>query len=209
MNEQQYWDEQHDKYAATEWIDKPSLFAEWALEYLPDGGALLDLGAGQAQDSRFFASNGFDVLATDLSQHALDLAKIKSEAISYQAVNLAQTLPFTDKQFDVVYAHLSLHYFDTQTTEKLFAEIHRVLRPGGTLAALFNSDQDPEISEGEVIEPNYIKLDGIQKRYLSPTSAQEFAKDFEIIVADAEGTTYKDEAKGVHNLIRLVARKSA
>lgn len=207
MDEQQYWDNQHDKYAATDWINKPSIFAEWVLEYLPKGGALVDLGAGQAQDSRFFATKGFEVLATDLSQHALDLVKEKSTAVSYKAVNLAYPLPFADEQFDVVYAHLSLHYFDTTTTEKLFAEIHRVLRPGGTLAALFNSDQDPEIRDGEEIEPNYIKLDGIRKRYFSPETARSFAKDFKIIVADNQGTTYKDSAKGINNLIRLVATK--
>ncbi|MBC7581586.1 class I SAM-dependent methyltransferase [Aeromicrobium sp.] len=209
MDIQQYWDKAHDKYAATDWIDKPSLFAEWALQYLPHGGALLDLGAGQAQDSCFFAGKGFDVIATDLSAHALDLAKAKFLAAEFQVVNMAMPLPYSDEQFEVVYAHLSVHYFDSSQTHKLFAEIRRVLKPGGVFAALCNSDQDPEISEGQEIEPNYIEIDGITKRYFNPNDAKEFTKEFEIVVADDQGTTYKDEAKGVHNLVRLVAMKPA
>jgi SAM-dependent methyltransferase len=208
MNEQQYWDKQHDKYAATDWIDKPSLFAEWSLQYLPKG-SLLDLGAGQAQDSRFFKEQGFTVTATDISEHGIELAKPKSPGIEFEVIDLSKPLSYQAEQFDVVYAHLSLHYFDTTTTEALFSEIYRILKPGGVLAALFNTDEDPEIAEGEIIEPNYLKMDGIQKRYFSPDAAKDFAKDFEILVSDSEGSTYKDSAKGIHNLIRLIAKKQS
>jgi SAM-dependent methyltransferase len=208
MDTQSYWNKQHDKYAQTDWIYKPSIFAEWVRSYMPASGTLLDLGAGQAQDSRYFAATGYTVTATDLSPHALELAQKKSPAsIKFQIVDLSQSLPFADESYSIVYAHLSLHYFDTATTAQLFAEIHRVLKPGGMLAALFNSDQDPEIPEGKPIEQNFIEIDGIYKRYFNPPTARAFAKDFEIVVADNQGTTYKDAAKGINNLVRLVARK--
>lgn len=204
-----YWDEQHDKYAETYWIDKPSLFAQWAIDHFPQEGSVLDLGAGQAQDSRYFDENGYDVTATDFSDHALELAKQKSSAsIKLQKVDSSEPLPFADQSYDAVYAHLSLHYFDKETTEKIFADIHRVLKVGGLLVALFNSAEDPEISEGKEIESNFIDLHGVCKRYFSPSTAQSFAKDFEVIVADSKGTTYKDREINVNNLVRLVARKS-
>ena len=209
MDEQAYWDQQHDKYAQTDWIDKPSLFALWATTYLPAHGTLLDLGAGQAQDSRYFAEKGYQVTATDFSAHALELAKQKSpETITFKQVDLSQRLPYPDESFDIVYAHLSLHYFDSATTQKLFSEIHRILKNNGVLTTLFNSNEDPEITEDKQLEPNFIEIKGIKKRYLSPEIAREFAKDFEIVVADNQGTTYKDEAMGVHNLIRLIAKKT-
>jgi SAM-dependent methyltransferase len=209
MDEQTYWDKQHDKYLATDWIDKPSMFAEWVTQYFPNAGTLLDLGAGQAQDSRYFAGKGYAVTSTDFSAHAIELAEQKPTAgITFKQVDLSHLLPFENESYDIIYAHLSLHYFDAVTTAKLFEEIHRVLKPGGVLAALFNTNDDPEIAEGEQIEPDYILLDGIRKRYFSPDSARDFAEDFEVILADDKGTTYKDNAKGINNLIRLVAKKS-
>jgi hypothetical protein len=67
MDEQAYWDEQHDKYLSTDWIDKPSIFVQWVIDYFPPSGSVLDLGAGQAQDSRFLTEKGYEVMATDFS----------------------------------------------------------------------------------------------------------------------------------------------
>lgn len=205
MQEQAFWDKRHDAYAATDWIDEPTLFAKWAVSYLPKAGKLLELGAGQAQDSRYFADLGYQVTATDFSAQGLELAKQKSVAsIAFQQVDLSRPLPFADESFDVVYGHMSLHYFDTITTTKLFAEIRRVLQPGGVLAALMNTTTDPEAAEGTPIEPDFRQFDPLKKRYFSPESARAFAKDFEIRVADGHGTTYKDK---IDRLIRLVAVK--
>lgn len=209
MDTKQYWDRKHDDYAATDWIDKPSLFAEWALQYVPASGKLVDLGAGQGQDSRFFATHGFKVVSTDFSARALELGRQKAGTlpITFEAVDLGQKLLFADEEFDVVYSHLALHYFDAATTRRLFSDIHRILKPGGQLLALLNSDQDPEMQEGQLLEPDYVLNEGVQKRYFSQESAKAFLQGLEVIVLDNQGTTYKDEAKGVHNLIRLVAKK--
>jgi SAM-dependent methyltransferase len=176
MDTTEYWSKQHDKYALTDWIKKPSIFAEWALQYLPAHGVLIDLGAGQGQDSRFFAEKGFTVTSTDFSTTALAIAQQNSSLpIDYINVDLSNPLPFADNSFDVVYAHLSLHYFDGDITKHLFDEIHRIMKHGGILTALCNSDQDLEIQEGKPIEPAFLEVDGISKRYFSPESARAFA----------------------------------
>ena len=65
------WNEKHLKYAKTDWIDKPTIFAEWVAQYLPKEGSMLELGCGQGQDSRFFADKGFILDALDFSFEGL------------------------------------------------------------------------------------------------------------------------------------------
>jgi len=208
------WSDIHkSSYAKSDWINKPSIFAETAVKYFPKSGRILELGAGQGQDSRFFADNGYEVVSTDLDSAALELSRKKllarKESVSLQQLDLSQEFPFESETFDVVYAHLSLHYFDAATTRRLFGEIIRVLKTGGIFAFLVNSTSDPEYGAGEAIEPDYFQIDKLAKRYFSVESAREFGQYFNVILLDNFGETYKDAAKGVHNLIRFVGTKPA
>ncbi|MDL2341656.1 MAG: class I SAM-dependent methyltransferase [Patescibacteria group bacterium] len=200
-----YWSKLHALYSQTDWAAKPSLFAETVKSYLPKSGTLLELGAGLGQDSAYFSDSGYRVTATDLNIDKLTV--LAGTNFSVQAVDLRQDLPFENNSFDIVYAHLSLHYFDQATTNHLFAEIHRIVTRGGTLAFFTNSTDDPEYDTGVQIEPDYFEIDGTAKRYLNVQSARQFSRDFKPILADNKGETYKDSAKGVHNLIRFIGTK--
>ncbi len=207
------WQDKHQNYKEQDWINKPSIFAEQALPYFPKSGKILELGAGQAQDGCYFAEQGYDVTATDLEESAIELAKQKAAtkniAIKLEKVDMSHDLPFENESFDVVYAHLSLHYFNRETTKHLFEEAERVLRPGGMLAFLVNSVNDPEYKTGDELEPEYFQSGESMKRYYSIESTREFTKEFETILLDDNGETYKDAAKGVHNLIRFIGRKKS
>ena len=205
------WQDIHRNYKEQDWIDKPSVFAEQALPYLPKSGKVLELGAGQAQDGCYFASLGFSVVSTDLEDSALELARQKvtdkGVSVEIQKVDLREELPFDDANFDVVYAHLSLHYFDHETTTRLINETQRVLKPGGVLAFLVNSVNDPEYKQGNEIEPDYFQIDKTAKRYFSEATARKYTQWFDVNLLDELGETYKDAAKGVHNLVRFVGTK--
>lgn len=206
------WQDIHQNYKQQDWIDKPSIFAEQTIEYFPKTGKVLELGAGQAQDGCYFAQQGYDVISTDLEASALELAKQKAcdkaVELHVQKVDLREQLPFEDESFDVVYAHLSLHYFDSETTTRLFGEIYRVLKSGGTFAFFVNSVNDPEYGTGEQLEPDYFQIDKTAKRYFSEKTAKSFAYRFEVELVDEQGETYKDRAKGVHNLVRFIGKKN-
>lgn len=205
------WSDLHKTYKQQDWIDKPSIFAEQAIKYFPKKGKVLELGAGQAQDGCFFASQGYEVVATDIEDSALELAQQKatekSVKIDFKKVDLREELPFDSEDFDVVYAHLSLHYFDKETTTRLFGEIQRVLKPGGVFAFFVNSVNDPEYKTGKELETDYFQIDKTTKRYFSEKTAREFAQWFEVNLLDEQGETYKDSAKGVHNLVRFIGKK--
>lgn len=71
------WSDLHQTYKEQDWIDKPSIFAEQAIKYFPKQGKVLELGAGQAQDGCFFASQGYEVTATDMKILRLNLLSRK------------------------------------------------------------------------------------------------------------------------------------
>lgn len=203
------WSELHQDYKNRDWIIKPSVFAESAIQYFPAKGKVLELGAGLAQDSYFFAEQGYSVVATDIEITELTKPSGKlHKQIFFEKVDLRDELPYSVDSFDIVYAHLSLHYFDHETTVRLLGEIQRVLKPGGTFAFLVNSINDPEYGTGKEIEKDLFQINKKTKRYFSVESVRELTQYFEVNLLDDLGETYKDSVKGVHNLIRFVGKKT-
>jgi ubiquinone/menaquinone biosynthesis C-methylase UbiE len=205
-----YWTGGHEKYSTLDWIDKPTIFAKQIIKYLPKKTKLLDLGAGQGQDSRFFAKNGFTVTCTDITPIAIKLAREKAKksnlSMKFKKVDISKKLPFKNSEFDIVYSHLALHYFNVEDTTKIFSEIYRILKPDGVLVALFNSKSDPEIKEFKKIGDNlYLDPRGLAKSYWTAKYLRKFIdRKFNTVVLDDEGETYKDRIK---TLVRFVGRK--
>ncbi|MBU0598135.1 class I SAM-dependent methyltransferase, partial [Patescibacteria group bacterium] len=121
--------------------------------------------------------------------------------------DVANPLPFNKEIFDIVYSHLSLHYFDKKTTKKIFSQIYKVLKPHGFIAIMLNSTKDPEYGQGKKLEQDFYQIGEITKRYFSPKSIKEFVQPYHTIMLDNRGETYKDRRIGVHNLIRFVGKK--
>jgi len=207
------WDKLHNRYKGEDWIDKPNIFAEEVIKYLKKDSNILELGAGQGQDSRCFAENGFNVISSDISKEALKINKEKvsvklKDKVKVIELDMTEQLPFNDNQFDVVYAHLSFHYFDSKKTKQILNEIYRVLKDGGLLIMLNNSTADPEYGIGEKIEKDYFLIKDKNKRFFSVNTLRDVVKyQFNTILLDDLGETYKDSVKGVHNLIRFVGSK--
>jgi len=212
MDIQKYWEEKHKKYGTADWIDKPSLFAEFAVKYFPKQGKLLDLGAGQGQDSRYFASKGYEVTSTDLCGQALKISETKTKQeklhINFKELDLSKgILPYENESFNVVYASLSLHYFDDEITEKIFSEINRVLTSDGVVAMLLNNIYDPKTKYlTKKSEGLFVNEEGVLRRFFSLSYLEDKVKQkFDVLVMDDKGEALlKDDPI---NLIRFIGRK--
>ena len=202
------WQQKHADYARQDWIMKPSIFAEQVIGYFPENASVLELGAGHGQDSIFFTQHGMHVTSTDVEIAALAKNMRDIDApVAVELLDLNRPITYDGRSFDVVYAHLALHYFDHTTTQRIFDDIYRILKPSGIVALLVNSVDDPEYGTGEKLEEHLYDTDGTQKHFFDVPEMQAFASKFTCIIADNDGETYKDNAKGVHNLIRFIGKK--
>jgi SAM-dependent methyltransferase len=102
---------------------------------LPDlhGRKVLDLGCGYGWFCRWARENGaVDILGIDVSEKMLAraAATTQDKAIRYQRADMEQ-LELPAAAFDLVYSSLALHY--VKDLERLMAQVHRSLAPGGSL----------------------------------------------------------------------------
>jgi SAM-dependent methyltransferase len=115
-------------------------------------GRLLELGCGAGADLAHFAGLGWDVMGLDFSRAGLHGAAGRLDgAAGLVQGHLSLGLPFAESAFSAVFAHLSLHYFDDETTRFLFAEIHRVIGLNGVLALRVKSVENESCGRGELI----------------------------------------------------------
>jgi ubiquinone/menaquinone biosynthesis C-methylase UbiE len=96
------------------------------------GKQLLEVGGGIGTDLSQFATHGAITTDVDLSSGHLELAKENFErrGLTGRFIHQdAETLPFDDNTFDVVYSNGVIHH--TPNTANVVAEMRRVLKPGG------------------------------------------------------------------------------
>ena len=109
------------------------------LEQYPVSGSVLELGCGYGNDARWFADNGFDVTAIDISAKAIDMAISKGGDIEY-LVEDARTFS-SDKKFDLVYDRGYTHNEaigsnGQNIVRNLFLRIHSLLKSSGKFIIL-------------------------------------------------------------------------
>ncbi|MDT8717695.1 class I SAM-dependent methyltransferase [Clostridium sp. 19966] len=97
---------------------------------------ILDLGSGLGRHSIFFAKQGFQVSAIDISQYSVSYLKEwainENLSIDVTLGDMLQ-LPYADNYFDCLFAYHSISHTDSEGMKKIISEIERVLKPGGEI----------------------------------------------------------------------------
>jgi 2-polyprenyl-3-methyl-5-hydroxy-6-metoxy-1,4-benzoquinol methylase len=123
----QFWELSHPS---------PELAAYLAVRAPGDGRTALDLGCGSGKDGVLLARSGYRVHGVDVSQEALEIARLHAAGEGVEVVWRKASvldLPFTDGFFDLATDRGCLHHLPEEERGGYAREVGRILKPGGEL----------------------------------------------------------------------------
>lgn len=115
-------------------------------QYVHQPCRALDLGCGQGRNAIWLALNGFDVLAIDISEKAIEFLnmEIKRKKIKIQTV-LADAVRynFGVSQFGLIVIQTTLNHLDSQNISNCCEKMIASLKPDGVLYCVGFTIDDP------------------------------------------------------------------
>jgi SAM-dependent methyltransferase len=151
------------------------------------GARILEVGCGPAE---FWKQNldridpSWEITVSDQSAGMIEAAQAVLGDRAAYAVAGVEDLPFADDAFDVVFAHHMLYHVEDRP--KAFAEIRRVLVPGGVLCAATNGLghlEELAALYAKELFPHYAKQFGLES---GPPQLEPFFSDIEVERLDGE-----------------------
>jgi SAM-dependent methyltransferase len=123
--------EDFDVHASARYALEPFIFNFADFKSAP-GLKVLEIGVGMGADYLEWLKAGVQVTGVDLSTESLNMARQRCELAGFSPdlrVADAESLPFADNTFDVVYSYGVMHH--SPDTKRCLREACRVLKPGG------------------------------------------------------------------------------
>ena len=200
-NQAAFWNE---RYAQEEYLfgTAPNAFLAREVHRLAPTSKVLAVADGEGRNSVFLAQHGHRVIATDVSERALDKARALAERraveVDYRHANLADW-EWPAEAFDAVVG-IFIQFAGPGLRKVTFDGIHRSLKRGGLL--LLEGYREEQLAYGTGGPPNIENLyteDGLRRAFSTWEIELLDAYDAEI----EEGTGHS----GKSALIDLIARK--
>ncbi len=125
-----------------------------------DSGAwrALDLGCGVGRHALALANMGFEVDAFDVSRTGLAEVSAKAEKHGLSIgthVGSMTELPFRGGSYDFLVSWNVIYHGDEPALRQAIADLHRVLRPGGTMLVTMLSKRNADFGIGREISKNF------------------------------------------------------
>jgi SAM-dependent methyltransferase len=118
------------------------LYLSKALELIPAGSDVLELGCGAGLPMTAALAEGRRVTGVDISTTQIELARRNVPSATFQQADMA-SLSFPADSFDAVVAFYSLTHVPRDEQGPLLERIATWLRPGGVFIASMGIEEDP------------------------------------------------------------------
>ncbi len=160
---QSFWTGYYARQRTTALPAVPSQFAAFVVQELPRDVTIIDFGCGNARDSLFFATYGFDVLGIDASPEAVGLGRDKARAMGLGNAHFLVGDVGGDSVYDhlgslsqrrlCVYARFFLHAITQAEQDHFLQSLTAILKPGDMMAFEYRTTRDADVKK--VADPNY------------------------------------------------------
>ncbi len=183
-----------------------------------DYNRVLDLGCGTGRHTYFLADKGFDVHACDISETGVNITKklIENAGLSnvdYSLQNMYD-LSFEDSVFDAILCIWVQGHGYREEIITGINELHRVLKPGGTVVTDFVTTDDETYGIGEEIATNTFVggrhgEEGIAHYYTTKQELKDLFRNFDEVKLRDKIYTFSDDNGKEYKIVAVVveARK--
>jgi len=117
-------------------INRALLACNYVIDNVPKGGSVLVMACGIGFNACCLASYGYEVEAFDISDKAIDRAKLLAHRIGkdpsmFSVSDVSSIAKMEAESFDAVLAIGLFRYLDKQTQDMCYKNIHRIMKPSG------------------------------------------------------------------------------
>lgn len=115
---------------------------EWLIEKVGDSGTICDLGCGPGQIADYLRQRGANVCGIDLSPEMIRQARRLNPQIDFQTGDMTDLKDVGENSCGGIAAFYSIVNIPPASIPKVFGEMHRILKPNGTLLISFHIGQE-------------------------------------------------------------------
>ena len=174
---------------------------------------ILELGCGTGHDAARLAGEGYSVTAIDISGEAIGQATAKYGSMaSFMVADMTRRLACPDGGFNAVMSNVAMHMFPDDATRALFAEVGRVVRPGGLFVFHVNALEDRPLRArwlpARELESDYvIEESGQTMHFFSEAYLRELLADWQEVQLVPVPVLHRKTGESFKRIWRGIARR--